>query len=92
MNAQVNDGHEYGHDNDRDKENIRKLNAFLTNPDGDGSDPVNNQAPLVPNLESLAINNSTGGQNTSTAGGLTSEDLQRAMMGLLSDGALSGSS
>ena len=81
---------QYGHDNDRDKENIRKLNAFLTNPDGDGSDPVNNQAPLVPNLESLAINNSTGGQNTSTTGGLTSEDLQRAMMGLLSDGALSG--
>jgi len=81
---------QYGHDNDRDKENIRKLNAYLVNPDGDGSDPVSTPAPLVPNLDSLGINANNSGSsnnNTSTSGGaLTSEDLQRAMMGLLSGG------
>ena len=80
---------QYGHDNDRDKENIRKMNAYLANPDGDGSDPVSTPPPLVPNLDSLAQNTTTGSTTASSStggGGLTSEDLQRAMMGLMSGG------
>merc|ERR1712070_166386 len=66
------------------------MNAYLANPDGDGSDPVSTPAPLVPNLDSLAQNTTTGSTAASSSstggGGLTSEDLQRAMMGLMSGG------